>query len=178
MFDFLVRASKSEGTIAGEASLAAARAKILQCGLKLLVCKTAIKVQWTGKRKVIRVAPYPRAHSNALHDLAHWAVCTSEQRRRLPDFGLGPSPDSSLYLDKIPRRVSNPEAASEEKRASMLGILMELELSMNSQFTWWEHSWEEYDKDAEPIAIWLKTSGLIKTDGSVVWARVAKGVAR
>ena len=134
-----------------------------------------------------------------MHDLAHWAVCGSLQRRSLPDFGLGRGPDSSIDSD-APQVMSDAHTQAEEERASLLGIFMEFALGMPAADTLRLHSWiHPYDvkhSRGRPMTgpdgqwtydkprgftkglNWLIDKGFIEPDGSIVWAQVSKGIAR
>lgn len=142
---------------------------------------------WTG-------ADHP---ANIIHDIGHWAVCTSKRRRSTPDYGLGPGPDSdpassTLTMDPIRGQI-------EEERASMLGILMELELGFPAADTLrmhqWAHPWSNFDGNRKPLKApdgewtydnprgftralnWLVKKNLISPEGEVNWAQVSLGVA-
>ena len=142
---------------------------------------------WTG-------ADHP---ANIIHDLGHWAVCTSKRRKATPDFGLGSGPDS---MAEATSSILGPQAAQiEEERASMLGILMELELGFPAADTLrmhgWAHPWSTFDGNRKPIKApdgewsydnargftralnWLVKKNLISPEGDVNWAQVSQGVA-
>jgi hypothetical protein len=80
--------------------------------------------------------------SNVLHDIAHYMVSAPE-RRLLPDYGLGPGPESTS------RGVifrSNPLfelVKHEEMLASALGIAYEVYLGIDYGKTLVEHDWLE-----------------------------------
>ncbi len=137
--------------------------------------------------------------SNIMHDLAHWAVCGSLQRRSLPDFGLGRGPDSSIDSD-APQIMNDERTQAEEERASLLGLFMEFALGMPAADTLRLHSWIHpydvkhsrgrpmtgpdgqwtYDKinGFTKAVNWLIDKGFIEPDGSIIWAQVATGCAR
>lgn len=78
---------------------------------------------WDGKKLIVK----GRSDSDVIHDIAHW-ICAAKYRRRLPEFGLGESPDCwSRYIDKT---VSSRYADQEEGAASLLGIAIEHEFGM------------------------------------------------
>lgn len=134
--------------------------------------------------------------SNIIHEIAHWAVCTSRARRSSPDYGLGSGPDSRPGLDVV---MNERDTQLEEERASMLGVLMEFELGFPAADTLrlhsWAHPWTPHDgnKPAIPapdgkwtydraagwtLALnWLVRRGLISPEGEVNWAQVSKGSA-
>ncbi len=61
-----------------------------------------------------------------LHDLAHWIVATPE-RRSVPEFGLGPGPESihDEGFDEKAILIDEKNARIEERRAALLGILIQ-----------------------------------------------------
>jgi hypothetical protein len=136
--------------------------------------------------------------SSVIHDLAHWAVCTSAKRRAMPDFGLGGGPDSFV---EAPEPMLGKATQAEEERASLLGIIMEWELGMPAADTMRLHSWlypyaRRYadghrpmeGPDGEwytecPSAItkainWLVKQNLVSAEGKVNWAKVSQGCVR
>lgn len=139
--------------------------------------------------------PGDLAHpSNIIHDLAHWAVCTSLARRSKPDFGLGRGPDSVEEAECL-----TLHAQIEEERASLLGILIEWELGMPAGDTLrlhgWVHPWNHKHIRGKPIQApdgewaienataltasfnWLVKEKLVSLSGKVNWAKVSKGCA-
>lgn len=141
---------------------------------------------WTGR-------DHP---SNILHEVAHWAVCTSLKRRSSPDYGLGSGPDS---VPGLPRMMGDVAIQLEEERASMLGILMEFELGFPAADTLrlhqWAHPWSPHDGNKPQIVApdgtwtydrargwtravnWLVKKNLVRADGTVIWGQVRRGVA-
>jgi hypothetical protein len=132
--------------------------------------------------------------SNIIHDLAHWSVCTSLDRRSKPDFGLGRGPDSA---DDSP--CLTLQAQTEEERASFLGIIIEWELGMPAADTLrlhgWVEPWNRLHAKGKPIQApdgewcventrgvtkavnWLVKQKLVSPSGRVNWAKVSKGCA-
>lgn len=86
--------------------------------------------------------------SDFWHDIAHWIVATEEERRE-PEFGLGPSPDGFSW--GVPRTLGASAAESREKMSSALGIhlLVVAGLKEIASSTVIEHGWDEdrYDLD-------------------------------
>jgi hypothetical protein len=134
---------------------------------------------------------------NIIHEIGHWAVCTSRERRNGPDYGLGPGPDSDPASSTLLLDPKNGQI--EEERASMLGILMELEMGFPAADTLrmheWAHPWSKFDGNLKPIHApdgewaydnargftralnWLVKKNLCSTDGAVNWYQVSQGVA-
>ena len=71
-----------------------------------------------------------------IHEIAHWLI--AEDRRHLPDFGLGTGPDSYLHAECV---VDEPDI--EEEKASVLGILYERALGLEWKVTFACHGWDE-----------------------------------
>lgn len=135
--------------------------------------------------------------SSIIHDLSHWAVCTSLERRSKPDFGLSRGPDSVDESECLTRRRY---AQIEEERASFLGILIEWELGMPAGDTLrlhsWIHPWNQGHSKGKPIQApdgewtienatgitkavnWLVKKKLVSPSGKVNWSKVSKGSAR
>lgn len=142
---------------------------------------------WTG-------ADHP---GNIIHEIGHWAVCTSRERRNGPDYGLGPGPDSDPASSTL--LLDPQEGQFEEERASMLGILMELELGFPAADTLrmhsWAHPWSNFEGNRKPLQApdgewtydnprgftralnWLIKKNLCSPEGEVNWAQVSQGVA-
>lgn len=89
--------------------------------------------QWDGKLLTSNRC------DNLLHDLAHFQ-CAEPDRRFLPDFGLGPGPDSFEKSPYAPG-MTEEESVREEGCASILGILWEIKLGLPFQFTVVLHNW-------------------------------------
>lgn len=85
-----------------------------------------------------------RTYSNILHDIAHFAV-SNDSRRRLPEFGLGSSPDkNTIQVDRV---ASINIARSEEIIASALGIYWERDIGYDWYHTYLSHHWPVCEKD-------------------------------
>lgn len=82
-----------------------------------------------------------RPPSNLVHDIAHYLVA-SDERRRMPEFGLGESPDTMSYR-YLSSYIDLEKANLEEEMASMLGILIEKEIGSDWKETWHFHNWSE-----------------------------------
>lgn len=108
--------------------------------------------QFTGGSSIAANSP-----SNAIHDIAHFQVC-SPARRKMKDFGLGRGPDSVTHA---PDLLKDPECGREEQRASLLGILWEIEFGLDWQDTTFEHSWEQSSRDVGVVLRWLREQGLV-----------------
>jgi len=85
-----------------------------------------------------------RTESNLIHDIAHFVVAAPE-RRTLPEFGLGESPDTfrlgpSMSLAK---GMTGKMAQQEEELASALGIYWERELGLDWRQTIKDHCWDD-----------------------------------
>jgi hypothetical protein len=78
-----------------------------------------------------------------LHEVAHFLLAPPE-RRCLPDFGLGPGPDTT-ERDMAERAtvVSPLEGDAEEAAASLLGILWEAALSQPALASFLDQNWLE-----------------------------------
>jgi len=136
----------------------------------------------------------PGHASNILHDVAHWIVCTSKNRRNSPDFGLGRGPSSV----EAKRSISPSMANTEEQRASMLGILIEFALGFPVFETLLSHNWiytgqahEDISKEhCEGWYIYEEQDNLVKTldflvkkrlitlKGDVLWTTLSKGCTK
>jgi hypothetical protein len=78
-----------------------------------------------------------------LHEVAHYQLAPPE-RRALPDFGLGPGPDTS-DRDGAERAAAVPmlEREADEAAASLLGILWEAELGQPALASFLDQNWLE-----------------------------------
>ncbi len=78
-----------------------------------------------------------------LHEVAHYLLAPPE-RRALPDFGLGPGPDTR---DRVgaERAAAVPilEREADEAAASLLGILWEAELGQPALASFLDQNWLE-----------------------------------
>jgi hypothetical protein len=78
-----------------------------------------------------------------LHEVAHYVLAPAE-RRVLPDFGLGPGPDTHDRA-AAERAAALPvlERETDEARASLLGILWEAELGQPALASFLDQNWLE-----------------------------------
>jgi len=78
-----------------------------------------------------------------LHEVAHYVLAPAE-RRKLPDFGLGPGPDT-LDRASAEQAVALPvqEREADEAMASLLGILWEAELGQPALASFLDQNWLE-----------------------------------
>ena len=83
-----------------------------------------------------------RTDANIIHDIAHYAVASIE-RRKLPEFGLGTSPDRPRFRAKLV--IDRSDAQHEEELASALGIYWEREFGMDWEHTYNDHCWQFED---------------------------------
>lgn len=103
---------------------------------------------WDGHVLKFRLSTEP------LHDLAHWQIC-GQDRRKLPEFGLGNSPDTAITVSSV-RAVHYDVSYFEERCASILGLLWERTLSTDVfRKTWAKHGWsvDHLDLQQHPITI-------------------------
>lgn len=82
-----------------------------------------------------------------LHEIAHWQIAT-EDRRRVPDFGLGAGPETGWKCQADAARcVDGATKEREEDLASLLGILWEVKIGGPAIFAFCEQNWLElYDR--------------------------------
>jgi hypothetical protein len=78
-----------------------------------------------------------------LHEVAHF-VLASQERRALPDFGLGPGPDTRDRAG-AERAISLPvlDREVDEAMASLLGILWEAKLGQPALASFLDQNWLE-----------------------------------
>jgi hypothetical protein len=98
--------------------------------------------------------PDSLVRSNLAHEIGHYLVASQEQKR-LPNYGLGPSPDdeTSDFWDKVyPQWATSclygSEIATMEGQASFVGMLIEYLLGYDSAYTYDYHNWNEHGKDS------------------------------
>jgi len=78
-----------------------------------------------------------------LHEVAHFLLAPPE-RRGLPDFGLGPGPDTSDRAGAERAATAAPlEREADEAAASLLGILWEAELGQPALASFLDQNWLE-----------------------------------
>jgi len=110
-------------------------------GVKL--AKRAARKGYVFDGKTIALYDYntvARYDTHVIHDIAHYVVA-SRRRRKLPEFGLGSSPDITRFRGKLV--VSPKFAQKEEALASALGIYWEREFGMDWKSTFEDHYWTE-----------------------------------
>ena len=115
------------------------------------------RYNWDGKTL------FGKSISNTVHDIAHWMVA-SPARRKIPEFGLGPSPDRES--SHAPRYLNQKSSRLEEMRASLLGILLEKQIGSTWKKTWNTHNWAP-GTGFGPILLWLIRNGFVNLDLSV-----------
>jgi elongation factor P hydroxylase len=93
--------------------------------------------QWDGVATAIK-GSLPTV---LFHDIAHWLLCP-RRRRSIPDFGLGPSPDSK-WSPSLMRKIPLRAAEREEELASVLGIALEARAGMKFGHTILDHNWAD-----------------------------------
>jgi hypothetical protein len=103
-----------------------------------------------------------------LHEVAHFALAPPE-RRRLPDFGLGPGPDTRDRGAAERAAVLAPLARDEdESAASLLGIVWEARLGQPALASFLDQNWlEGLDRSAaffEGVLAELRTRGVLALD--------------
>jgi len=77
------------------------------------------------------------------HEIAHWQLA-SQSRRRIPDFGLGASPETGhvLLANKL-KCLDDNKAQFEEYLASLLGIIWEASFGLEAIYSLIEQNWLE-----------------------------------
>jgi len=122
-------------------------------GIKLSPRRSHDSWEWDGK--TIATNSWKRPHGDIIHDIAHWIVA-DEDRRCLPDFGIGEGVNSGKPAGII---IANPD--DEESVASVLGILIERQLGMPSwRYTYKYHSWNTW-----PPTEFLKWKNIVRAHG-------------
>jgi hypothetical protein len=85
-----------------------------------------------------------------LHEVAHYLLAPPE-RRGLPDFGLGPGPDTRDRAGaERAAQLSVLEREADEAAASLLGILWEAELGQPALASFLDQNWLEGLDGAAP----------------------------
>lgn len=78
-----------------------------------------------------------------LHEIAHWLLSPNWRRNRR-DFGLGAGPETGRKAEADAERCLDEAAlAAEEAEASLLGILLEVELAQPAIHAFLEQNWLE-----------------------------------
>jgi len=103
-----------------------------------------------------------------LHEVAHYALAPAE-RRALPDFGLGPGPDTRDRAG-AERAAALPvlEREPDEAAASLLGILWETELGQPALASLLDQNWLEGLERSAPAHFTAVLSRLVASD---YWTR-------
>ena len=121
---------------------------------------------WDGR--VIRT----RTEASVIvHEIAHWLV-SAPARRGVIDFGLGAGPESGRAVEADASRCMDEAACEhEEYQASLLGVILELELDQPGHLAFIEQNWlEGFERDSAAdhfaaIAADLVSAGLIDREG-------------
>ena len=136
----LIRATSSErakGAVAEDDRLAAL-AIAMRHGMVAHPPGTACAYNWDGVALDAATEAYV-----ILHEVAHFALAPAA-RRMLPDFGLGPGPDTRDRAG-AERAATLPilEREADEAAASLLGILWEAELGQPALASFLDQNWLE-----------------------------------
>ncbi len=112
-----------------------------------------------------------------LHEIAHWQMADG-RRRRAPEFGLGPGPETGhRAAAERATLLTGLAREREEAMASLLGILWETELRQPALASFLDQNWLEgagrpgAARHFEAVLARLCRSGLINLDGSPRLAR-------
>jgi hypothetical protein len=141
----LIRATspeRAEGETA-EAHRRQALALARLCGMKVHPCGTRPGLNWDGAALDGDTEAYV-----ILHEIAHFLLAPPGRppigRRHLPDFGLGPGPDTT-ERERAERAmvVSLAERDVEEAAASLLGIMWEAALGQPALASFLDQNWLE-----------------------------------
>lgn len=93
---------------------------------------------WDGRALRAESEPYV-----LLHELAHFQLAAPE-RRSLPEFGLGPGPETGRRAEaEAAQRLFGLEREAEEAAASLLGILWEAALGHPALASFLDQNWLE-----------------------------------
>lgn len=133
----------------------------------------AVAYSWDGC--VIRT----RSETSVVfHEIAHWQIAP-EERRALPDFGLGAGPETGCVDDA--NRAACVDFATKEREenlSSLLGILWEVEYGEPAILAFAEQNWLELPERPNTQAHFaqhvdmLHALGVIDDDGRPVRAAV------
>ncbi|MBP02514.1 MAG: hypothetical protein CMM25_06870 [Rhodospirillaceae bacterium] len=99
------------------------------------------------------------------HEIAHWQIA-SPCRRKLPDFGLGPGPETGLKARaEAFCCVAQKDKEEEENLASLLGILWEEKLGGPAILAFCEQNWLELsERTSTPMHFVTVLDRLIELD--------------
>jgi hypothetical protein len=136
----------------------------LRCGIPVHPPGTPCRFNWDG----IALDGATEAYV-ILHEIAHFVLAPPE-RRALPDFGLGPGPDT-LDREAAERAtvIDMLRGAEDEALASLLGIIWEARLGQPALASFLDQNWlEGLDRSAAAhfsvTVADLKTRGLLALD--------------
>jgi hypothetical protein len=128
-------------------------------------------IQWNGKDSACK----GEDASNIIHDIAHYALAT-DQERACPDFGLGPSPSSNSDED-IKAIYRDSKCDKIERQASALGIYWEQRMGLPWMKTAEYHSWtSRYGRNNDDLRelkdVWRDMKAIIdKYDRVMIWPK-------
>lgn len=130
-------ADRAKGPAAARHRLAAL-AFARRCGMAVHAPGTQCRFNWDGAALDGSTEAYV-----ILHEVAHFVLAPAE-RRRLPDFGLGPGPDTRDRNAAEMALVLPPLARdADETAASLLGILWEARLGQPALASFLDQNWLE-----------------------------------
>ena len=136
----LIRATSPERAqgVAAELDCQAALDFARQHGMAVHPLGTACRYNWDGAALDGDTEAYV-----ILHEVAHFVLAPPD-RRALPDFGLGPGPDTCDRAG-AERAAALPllERETDEAKASLLGILWEAELGQPALASFLDQNWLE-----------------------------------
>ncbi len=109
-----------------------------QCGLPVHPDGTICEFNWDGQA----LDPGTEAYV-ILHEIAHFLLAPPE-RRTLPDFGLGPGPDTrDRDAARRAQTLTLAESEADEAAASLIGILWEAQLGHPALASFLDQNWLE-----------------------------------
>ena len=129
-------------------------------GIKTCMIAPSSYFSWDG-----RVMAVDTDTSVVLHDIAHWQLA-SPSRRRLPDFGLGASPETGYtrVANKM-KCIDNNLIELEECCASLLGIAWEVHFGLNARESFVEQNWLELAERKFTSDLFISTFSMLKKRG-------------
>jgi hypothetical protein len=109
-----------------------------ECGLPVHPDGTVCDFNWDGEA----LDPGTEAYV-ILHEIAHFLLAPPE-RRALPDFGLGPGPDTrDRDTAQLAQTLTLAESEADEAAASLIGILWEAQLGHPALASFLDQNWLE-----------------------------------
>lgn len=109
-----------------------------ECGVPVHPDGTASDFNWDGAA----LDPGTEAYV-ILHEVAHFLLAPPA-RRTLPDFGLGPGPDTrNRDAAQLAQTLTLAESETDEAAASLIGILWEAELGHPALASFLDQNWLE-----------------------------------